>query len=299
MFAELVVLGVRTGAVYRIDTENGNVTTIRERGGWSPDGVVVENGTIYWTTMGKPVLDPEIPGEAGMDYTARDGGLHAMRLDGTEVRDVLAPGTITTGKQLASDRAGTLYWGDREGFRVSRVRADGTGLTDLVVNTPDASGLQECVGVAVDRAAGYLYWTQKGPSKGGAGRILRAGLEIPGGETAATRSDIEVLWDGLPEPIDLELRGGWLYWTDRGAEPAGNTLNRAPVPAAGEKGAEPEILAGGFSEAIGLAVDTDRAYVSDLGGRISVVPLPEAGGGEARVFVRLRDHCTGLAGIGA
>ncbi|WP_020494717.1 hypothetical protein [Sciscionella marina] len=299
MFAELVVLGVRTGAVYRIDAETGNVATIRERAGWSPDGVVVENGTVYWTTMGKPVLDPGIPGEAGMDYTARDGGLHAMRLDGTEVRDVLAPGTITTGKQLASDRAGTLYWGDREGFRVSRVRTDGSGLTDLVVNNPDTSGLQECVGVAVDRAAGYLYWTQKGPSKGGAGRILRAGLEIPEEETAATRSDIDVLWDGLPEPIDLELRGGWLYWTDRGAEPGGNTLNRAPIPAAGEKGAGPVILAGGFTEAIGLAVDSDRAYVSDLGGRISVVPLPEAGGGEVRVLVQLQDHFTGLAGIGA
>jgi hypothetical protein len=89
---------------------------------------------------------------------------------------------------LASDGAGTLYWGDREGSRVSRVRIDGTGLMDLAVNTPDDTQLQECVGVAVDPARGYLYWTQKGPANGGKG------------QTAANRTDIEVLWNSLPGP---------------------------------------------------------------------------------------------------
>jgi hypothetical protein len=83
---------------------------------------------------------------------------------------------------------------------VSRVRIDGTGLMDLVVNTPDYTKLQECVGVAVDPARGYLYWTQKGPANGGKGRIFRAGLEIPAGQTAADRTDIEVLWNSLPSP---------------------------------------------------------------------------------------------------
>ena len=103
-----------------------------------------------------------------------------MWLDGTGARDVIPTGLITTGKQLTSDGAGTLYWGDREGCRVSRVRIDGTSLTDLVVNIRDDSWLQECVGVAVDTARGYLYWTQKGPSNGGKGRIFRAGLQAKG-----------------------------------------------------------------------------------------------------------------------
>ncbi|MFF4398449.1 hypothetical protein [Streptomyces sp. NPDC001480] len=60
----------------------------------------------------------------------------AMRLDGSGQRDVVPPGVITTGKQLASDGAGCLYWSDREGRRISRVRLDGSGLTDLVVNPP-------------------------------------------------------------------------------------------------------------------------------------------------------------------
>ncbi len=251
--------------------------------------------------MGAPIVDPSKPGEGGRDYSRPNGGVHAVGLDGTGKRDVLPVGAITTGKQLTSDGAGTLYWGDREGCRVSRVRVDGSGLTDLVVNTREDTWGEECVGVAVDSVRGHLYWTQKGPAKGGKGRIFRAAIGVPHGETAENRSDVEVLWDGLPEPIDLHLDGEWLYWTDRGAPPAGNTLNRAPVPAVGEPGVAPEILAGGFKEAIGLAVDGKAgvAYVSDLRGHIWVVPLP---GGPAaaegpRVLVALGEPVTGLAGV--
>src|SRR5215510_2300786 len=65
------------------------------------------------------------------------------------------------------------------------------------------------------------------------GRILRAGVDIPKGETAANRSDIEVFFDRLPEPIDLEfdLNHRMLYWTDRGDPPRGNTVNRASIDA--------------------------------------------------------------------
>ena len=42
-----------------------------------------------------------------------------------------------------------------------------------------------------------------------------------------------MLFDGLPEPIDLELdlENRVLYWTDRGDPPRGNTVNRAPMDA--------------------------------------------------------------------
>ena len=80
-----------------------------------------------------------------------------------------------------------------------------------------------------------IYWTQKGPDKAGLGRIFRASIEIPKGESPANRSDIEVLFDQLPEPIDLELdlKNRVLYWTDRGDPPRGNTVNRAPIDKAG------------------------------------------------------------------
>jgi sugar lactone lactonase YvrE len=301
MFKQLIVLGLTSGTIYRVDIPHGRVDTLYNKAGPEPDGVVVENGIVYWTTMGTPTPDPSA--DDGFDFSARNGGLHSVWLDGSGARDVIPTGAITTGKQLASDGAGTLYWGDREGSRVSRVRIDGTGLMDLVVNTPDDTKLQECVGVAVDPARGYLYWTQKGPANGGKGRIFRAGLEIPAGQTAANRTDIEVLWNSLPEPIDLEIKGEWLYWTDRGDPPTGNTLNRAPLPAAGDSGRPPEILAGGFHEDIGLALDGEAgvAYVADLAGRIHVVPISESAKGSsgARVLADLHEPLTGLAGLKA
>ncbi|MFH8435546.1 hypothetical protein ACIF6K_02185 [Streptomyces sp. NPDC085942] len=272
----LLALQVIPGKILRIDTSDGRVTTLLDDAGAAPDGIVVDSRTVYWTTMGTPTVVPDVPGEAGQDFSRRNGGVHSLGLDGGPQRDVLAAGAVTTGKQLTSDGAGTLYWGDREGHRVSRVRTDGSDPADLVV-TPAGDGVMgECVGVAVDPARGHLYWTQKGPTKGGKGRILRAGLRLPASETPENRSDIEVLWDGLPEPIDLHLDGDWLYWTDRGAPPSGNTLNRAPVPEPGEHGRSPEILADGFAEAIGLAVDGEAgiAYVSDLGGHLRACPLP-------------------------
>ncbi|MBJ8345502.1 hypothetical protein JGU72_12560 [Antrihabitans sp. YC2-6] len=297
MFDLILALGIRSGEILRVRVHDGSVDALyADAAGQFPDGIVVDGRQVYWTTMGRPTRRPGIPGEGGLDYSAHDGGVHVIDYDGTERRDVTTPGAITTGKQLAHDGAGRLYWSDREGYRVSRINTDGSELTDLVVNPRDENGLGECVGVAVDTARRQLYWTQKGPTKGGRGRIFRAGLDIPSGQTAQTRTDIELLWDELPEPIDLEIVDDHLYWTDRGAPPNGNTLNRAPIPGPGKYGTDPQILAGGFAEAIGLAVDPAAgvAYVSDLGGRIWRVP---ASGGEPEVLADLRTPISGIAGL--
>ena len=192
--------------------------------------------------MGKPTIVDQALLDAGdrersLDYTARNGGIQVADRDGSGLNDLLAPGSLTTGKQLALAN-GWLYWGDREGMKVSRVRTDGTGLQDLVVNDGSGDVGDWCVGVAVDGDG--LYWTQKGPSDAGEGQILRRRIsEAPGGP-------VELLWDGLPEPIDLEVHACFLFWTDRGTPPAGNPLNRAPLPALGASGAASEILADGF-----------------------------------------------------
>ncbi|MFI5780930.1 hypothetical protein [Nocardia sp. NPDC051570] len=304
MFTSLLVLGIASGTIERIDLSDNSVRTIVDDAGPAPDGVVFDPGTdrIYWTTMGMPDGPIPAPGQEP-DFSPRNGSVRSARLDGSDQREIVATGAITTGKQLAADlAAGRLYWCDREGCKVSRVGTDGTGLTDLVVNAPAEDKTAECVGVAVDPVEGYLYWTQKGPAKGGRGAILRAGLDIPLGETAADRSDIDILWDGLPEPIDLHIDAATatLYWTDRGAEPWGNTLNRAPIPRKGELGTRPQILARGFDEAIGLAVDTDAglAYVTDLAGTVRAVPLDTSSGATEFVVARLTGRpLTGIAGI--
>jgi len=297
----LLALLIRDRRIARINLADGSVRYLTDDTGIAPDGIVVEGETVYWTTMGMPIVNPDIPGEKGRDYSRQNGGVHGLKLDGSPRFDVVPVGGVTTGKQLASDGSGTLYWGDREGCKVSRVRVDGSGLEDIVINRPDDDGTEECVGVAVDSKRGYVYWSQKGPSKGGQGRILRAKINLPQGETAETRSDIEVLWADLPEPIDLHIEGDRLYWTDRGAPPAGNTLNRALIPDTGERGATPEILASGFGEAIGLCVSEEigLAWVSALDGNIREIPLPDgpaAGRGE-RILASFGAPVTGLAAL--
>src|SRR4029077_6454414 len=127
---------------------------------------------------------------------------------------------------------------------------------------------------------------QKGPDNAGKGRIFRAKIDIPKGETAANRADIELLYDGLPEPIDLELdlKNRLIYWTDRGDPPGGNTVNRAPMDANAAKRPAPEILLTHLMEGIGIALDFkgDRMFLTDLAGSIYSANLDR----------RRRDHCS-------
>ena len=291
MFMTLLALGIAVDTIFTVDVESGEYAALYDDTGPSPDGVQTADGVVYWTTMGRPIRDRSLRGEASLDYSQANGGVHAVNVDGNDRRDLVEPGEVTTGKQLALADGG-LYWGDREGHRVSRARIDGRDRQDLVVN-PAGIGNQ-CVGVAVD--GDYFYWTQKGPSKGGEGKILRAPILVDDAHGPASRTDIEVLWTGLPEPIDLEIVDGVLYWTDRGAPPSGNTLNRADLPAPGRRGASPEILADGFGEAVGLAVDADAgvAYASDLASRIFAVPLA---GGDKRLIADLGTRVSGIVGL--
>lgn len=234
---------------------------------------------IYWTCMG-------LPGAA-------DGAVWSAHWDGSDVCNVLPPGTLITPKQLVVDQSGNrLYVCDREGLRIVRCHLDGSRLED-VVRTGDpanaehrADPMRYCVGLAIDWHHRIMYWTQKGPPKGNKGRIFRASIDISAHDsstTAAGRQDIECVLDRLPEPVDLDIDQGSriLYWTDRGDLPYGNSLNRCPLSAldnaaaAGAplqaNGLAPppfEVLARNLHEAIGLKLDVnrERIFVADLGG---------------------------------
>lgn len=179
-----------------------------------------------------------------------------------------------------------------------RAGTDGSGLTTLVERGRGGpiprDKMDQCVGIVVDQARGQMCWTQKGPPKGGRGRIFRADLDIPQGETPWNRSDIVLLLDHLPEPIDLEIdhRNGFLYWTDRGVEPDGNSLNRARITDVGL--ASHEVVARGFKEAIGMALvpSGEVAYVSDLSGKVYEVALQT---GEKTAVFDLGRPVTGIA----
>ena len=282
----LFVLDLSGGRVLSMNTDGSNrkvlVTDCRY-----PDGVAVdaEAGHVYWTNMGIPHLD--------------DGSIERVDLDGRNRKTIVPEGVTFTPKQLHLDKKnGKLYWSDREGMRVMRSNLDGSHVDTLVetghgdIDRRDQT--RWCVGITLDPARRQIYWTQKGPDNAERGRIFRAGIEIPPGEKAAHRSDIELLFDGLPEPIDLELDLDRLalYWTDRGDPPRGNTVNRAPID--GPRPGAPEIVLTHLMEGIGLALDArrDRMFVTDFGGSIYSARLD---GSDKQMFLSAQGNLTGIA----
>jgi DNA-binding beta-propeller fold protein YncE len=232
--------------------------------------------------------------------SVNDGSIERADLDGSNRVTIVPGGVAFTPKQLHFEAVGRkLYWGDREGMRVMRCDLDGSNVETLVQTGQGDDDRRDqtrwCVGVAVDPAGGHLYWTQKGPSDAGLGKVLRAGIDVPASDTPADRSDIEVLFKGLPEPIDLELdlAARMLYWTDRGDPPRGNTVNRAPIDAT-DGHSEPEILLTHLMEGIGIALDPagDRMFVTDLGGTVYLADLD---GSNAREILVAQGNLTGIA----
>lgn len=302
MFKHILALSPLEQAIVKVDVASGEPEVLVDGLTAVPDGIAVdhEHGYIYWTNMGYPGV-PEgraAASEADLDFYRKNGSLQRAGLDGSGRTWLLPEGSFVTGKQLAGAWSlGRLYWSDREGAAVRSARLDGTDLrTEIVTAATEAERhvvRNHCVGVAIDEQAGLLYWTQKGAPKAGDGRIFRTCLNTP-----IEDRTVEVLWSGLPEPIDLELdtASGVMYWTDRGAPPHGNTLNRAQIPAPGASGGEVTVLSAYFQEAIGLALDKQAglAYVSDHAGEIRAVDLD--GGHGYRVF-KGAGPLNGIAGI--
>jgi hypothetical protein len=256
------------------------------RSGGLNDGVAYDpvRRRLYWTNMGKASLD--------------DGFIQSVNLDGSDLRMVAPPGSAFTPKQCKIDvTARKLYWSDREGMRVMRSNLDGSAIEVLVeTGTGDEDRKDParwCVGIALDSARGHLYWTQKGDS--GRGTIHRAGLEPPKGQGPRDRRDVELLFSGLPEPIDLDFDPArrLLYWTDRGD----HTVSRAPMDP--PRGVDParrtdrQILVRGVGEAIGVTLDlpAKRMFYTSLGGEVGSAQMD---GSDARLLL---DHQGPLTGI--
>ncbi len=288
--ARLFFLDAASGRVLSCNPDGTELKTILTEGRKIPDGIVVDSdaGHIYWTNMGVP--------------TANDGAIIRADLDGKNLTTIVPSGGTHTPKQLQLDKKnGKLYWSDREGMRVMRGNLDGTKLETLVDTSkgdprPGPDATKWCVGIALDTDRGHIYWTQKGGDNAGQGRIFRAGTEIPKGQDPKNRKDIELLYDGLPEPIDLDLdlANRMMYWTDRGDPPRGNTVNRAPLDAPSVPRKDPEIIFTHLMEGIGLALDLKNGcmFLTDLGGSVYRCNL-DGSGKKALAFAE--GNLTGIA----
>jgi DNA-binding beta-propeller fold protein YncE len=282
----LSIGGQGGGRVLSANDDGSDLKVILGGRNAGPDGIVVDTATkiVYWTNMG--------------NVSANDGTIERSDLDGSNLTTIVPKAGTWTPKQLKLDaKHGKLYWSDREGMRIMRANLDGSNIETLVETAQGDAARKDarnwCVGIALDVDGGKVYWTQKG--SGGNGRIFRANLEIPKGQEATNRSDIELLFDALPEPIDmdLDLTHRVMYWTDRGDPPRGNTVSRAPMdPHKGDQ----EILVSGLKEGIGISLDLQggRMYYTDLSGAVYSARLD---GSDSKVLLSGQGSLTGITWV--
>ncbi|KAK7190140.1 uncharacterized protein CC84DRAFT_730070 [Paraphaeosphaeria sporulosa] len=268
------------GSIKSCDTNGSDLRTVVENIKTLPDGITIDQDHefMYWTNM-------------GTSLSSNSGSIERAHLDGSERSVIVAPGTpgVHTPKQITiAPLSRKLYWCDREGMKVCRSNLDGTNIEILV----DTAASEEphpqcrwCVGITVDEARGFFYWSQKGAPKSKMGRIFRSRVDKP--------DECEVVFTDLPEPIDLEMdeENAMLYWTDRGDPPTGNSLNRAKMDG-GKR--EREVLATRLHEAIGLALDKDAGlcYVTDLAGGVYKIDIEKR---EKKVLFAELGDLTGVA----
>ena len=286
----LFFLDLGAGRVLSANPDGSDLKTILNEGKKFPDGLVVDAaaGHLYWTNMGNPKQN--------------NGSIFRSDLDGKNINTIVPPGGTFTPKQLQLEKqSGKLYWSDREGMRVMRSNIDGSNIETLVDTSegdqrPGLDARKWCVGIAVDGEGGKFYWTQKGEDNADQGRIFRANIELPTGQSPANRNDIELLYENLPEPVDLDLdlANRTLYWTDRGDPPRGNTVNRAPMDPTQGNAKEPEIVFTHLMEAIGLALDLKggRMFITDLTGSVYTANLD---GSNKKTLVVAEGNLTGIA----
>lgn len=270
-------LDIRGGRVLSANPDGSDLKVLQQGLRMLPDGIVADtrSGHVFWSNMGKPKVD--------------DGSIERIDFDGTGHVVVVPVGGTFTAKQMKLDaKHGKLYWSDREGMRVMRSNIDGSNIETLIESGHGDEDRKDarnwCVGIAVDPDRGKIYWTQKGGDNANEGTLRRADLD---------GKHQEILFDKLPEPIDIDLDLGkrMVYWTDRGNPPRGNTVNRAPMD---KHVAQSEILVGGLKEGIGISLDLkhNRMFFTDLGGNVYSANLD---GSNEKTILTGQGSLTGIA----
>jgi len=207
-----------------------------DRAGSDPRGVVVDAGVgrIYWTEHGT-------------------GRIRSARLDGGDVRDVVAGGLDGPIGLALDPSAGRLYWSSDRDFprRIQSMQLGSGQIEDLVVG----EDVNRPGGIAVDGKHGKLYWLESV-----SGRVRRANVD----GSSIDELHEQRLLAGFGIALDLE--GGRLYWTDL----ANSTLQAADLE---DDGLGDVVTLLGPDDELdaptGLALDaaTGQLYFADAGAR--------------------------------
>ncbi|KAF2404938.1 YWTD domain-containing protein [Trichodelitschia bisporula] len=185
--------------------------------------------------------------------------------------------TVVAAPLNATSAGGRLYFLDQGGFKAGRIlstKADGTDLRVILEGLRAAPD-----GIAVDRAAGYIYFTNMGTSAGNtaAGSVQRVGLDGKGLVTVVQPGKTHTA-----KQLTLVEEGGKkkLYWGDR----EGMKVMRANIDGSGLEvvvdTAKYACSGEPCKHVVGVAVDTKNGFVywtqkgGEAGGQGSIHRAP-------------------------
>ena len=178
-----------------------------------------------------------------MYWAARDAILRATP-EGTHLQTLVDGLNPRTRGIALNDTIGKMYWTDGYAGKIQRANFDGTNVEDVII------GLSEPSAIALDVAAGKIYWTVfgKGPRK-----IQRANFD---------GSNVEDLVTGLAGSpgIALDVAAGKMYWTDL------FRIQRANLDGTNVE----DVITGEFFSAIALDVFDNKMYWSKIVGPANI-----------------------------
>ena len=166
--------------------------------------------------------------------------------------------------------AGRIYWSNLNSNSISYANLDGSGAANLPI---DPATLDGPMGLAIDSAAGKIYWANFG-------FVVRdSGTTIGVANLDGSDAHILPLPAGLVHaPHGLAINAGKLYWTNHDPASGQSWIGVANLDGSGAAFFNPG--AGAVNDPRGLAIDQDKLYWANYGGNsISFANLGGGGGG--------------------
>ena len=191
---------------------------------------------------------------------ARRGGLTGVIL--------VAAGLLVLASAPVALGADRVYWANTTGT-ISYANLDGSGGAELNISGATPNGPR---GVAIDAAAGRIYWANQGNDT-----ISYAKLDGSGG---GGQLDISGATANRPHGLAIDPASGRVFWATRGASTGLFTIAFANLDGSGG-GAELDISGATANKPHGVMIDAagGRIYWTNLDSTIWFANLDGSGGG--------------------
>jgi DNA-binding beta-propeller fold protein YncE len=177
------------GWIQRANLDGSNIEDLVTTALTAPAGIALDvaGGKMYWTDE-------------------RAAKIQRANLNGDNVEDLVTD-VLSYPVGIALDvAAGKMYWTDagmqgQPDGRIQRADLNGDNVEDLVCAAcpPEHTALTMPIGIALDVAAGKMYWTDTGNTDAADGKIQRANLD------GSTIEDLVTTGLTMPFGIALEL----------------------------------------------------------------------------------------------